>query len=480
MKLNEVLKNALKNTKEMIDPLQKIYDQYIMKGDIDSADEVMTKINREKEKYVLAVHLGKDGTPRKINPPQEGGKGPLRFWNTMVPGKNRITGVTYEELIAKLYVYYGGDDPKPQSYTVLDLWEKALEAYKNDIDAGHEEKSVTENQKSFMSLASKMQGLTMADGNLLPSFLGLDIRKLDAELLKTLLYCLAKKEYDAGTPIKKKAFLNFKSALNVLFRYCMKKGIVRENVAEEVTLAKCKGISKLLDNSLKKRAVSDVMHTPEEYQAFFEELLKHADHPKFGGYYVYHFMAMVQNLTGCRPGELCALKEKYDYGTVMRICEMQNSKKQIVGFTKDERGQSLGGRFVPIDSELRRILDEVYALKKQFGIESEFVFCDRAGKPIDKSNYGDVVGNTFRKLGIRRLGTYTFRVDSNNRYAHDVACKMDAIDRGRIIGNSDEVNNQFYTFEEANYLNTARDILERSPKHWQNPEEPSPEKDLDE
>ena len=122
----------------------------------------------------------------------------------------------------------------------------------------------------------------------------------------------------------------------------------------------------------------------------------------------------------------------------------------------------------------------VYALKQQFGIDSEFVFCDRSGKPIDKSNYGDVVGNTFRKLGIRRLGTYTFRVDSNNRYAHDIECKMDAVDRGKIIGNSDEVNNQFYNFEEANYLNAARDILERSSKHWQIPEEPSADKDLDE
>ncbi len=480
MEVNEALKNQLSDCKEMIKDLQSLYEKYSIKGDIDSAQETMSKIIREKERYVLQAHVGKNGEPRKINPPQDGGKGPLRFWNTMVPGKSRITGVTYEELIAKLYVYYGGDDPKPESYQVKYLWDKAIKAYANNAQSAPDPKTVRENGLAFEFLASKMQGFVSENGMSYPNFMDADLRMISESILAEYLCRALKTQMDEGKPVTEKAFLNFKTALNVLYGYAMQNRIVSCNPALNVTPKKINGIKKHLDYSLKSRTRHDVMHTPEEYKRMFAEFDRKASLPKHHGYYVFNLMAKFQDLTGLRPSEICAAKKKYDDGATLMICEMENSQGKIVNHTKNEKGQSQGGRPVPIDTELRRIIDESYALQAKFGIISDFIFCDKEGKHIKKSNYTDYIGNTLRALNIPRRGTYTFRRDYNDRLVHDAVCPLNAVDRGRIVGNSASVNASHYTHEDETYLQNARDILERSHKHWQSPSEPNAEKDFGE
>ena len=72
---------------------------------------VMTKEQRikfEKRCFIMFVHIRNDGTLRAINPPDETKQGALRFWNTLTPDKKRLSTQTEDQLIDKLYDYYGG------------------------------------------------------------------------------------------------------------------------------------------------------------------------------------------------------------------------------------------------------------------------------------------------------------------------------------------------------------------------------------
>ena len=72
-------------------------------------EEKMSKRKNEelrmKEEIVKAVHVTKDGSPRKIGTTTKGNK---EYYWTKVDGKPML-GNTYEGLIEKLYYHYGGD-----------------------------------------------------------------------------------------------------------------------------------------------------------------------------------------------------------------------------------------------------------------------------------------------------------------------------------------------------------------------------------
>ena len=72
---------------------------------------VMTKEQRikfEKRRFIMFVHIRNDDTLIVINPPDETKQGALRFWNTLTPDKKRLSTQTEDQLIDKLYDYYGG------------------------------------------------------------------------------------------------------------------------------------------------------------------------------------------------------------------------------------------------------------------------------------------------------------------------------------------------------------------------------------
>ena len=56
----------------------------------------------------MFVHIRNDDTLIAFNPPDETKQGALRFWNTLTPDKKRLSTQTEDQLIDKLYDYYGG------------------------------------------------------------------------------------------------------------------------------------------------------------------------------------------------------------------------------------------------------------------------------------------------------------------------------------------------------------------------------------
>ena len=69
----------------------------------------------------------------------------------------------------------------------------------------------------------------------------------------------------------------------------------------------------------------------------------------------------------------------------MRLTQQNDEKRDGVKVyyynptTKNEKGVSNNGRFIPLTNRIREILDELKAKQKALGIHSEWVFCKEDG-----------------------------------------------------------------------------------------------------
>lgn len=420
----------------------------------DVGDKIMTKEERifyEKEKFVKSVHTTKGGKLKTINEPDIRATDLNRFWNTLLPDKKRCTASTYEGLIEKLFVYYTAGE-YIADYSVSEIWKKALEDYSNA--KYRPEKTIIEQEKTYKRFIS-------------PEFACQDIRKINEAYIMKYIREFLIREMKNNTPVKEKAFNNFKSMLNILFGYAVDKKLLPSNPSKKATTS---FFAELLDYNTKKRRRSDVMHSSKEYELIFAEADRLANIPKHKDYYVYDTMMRVHYLTGVRPAELVALKWKNIEPAqhILWVCEQQrlipstsnsshSRRYEIIGFTKNEKGISKGGRPIPISNQLQQLFDKMKLLQEAHGINSEFIFCDKSGDMIKKDNYMDCLGSICRRLNIDRHGTYTFRRAANCRfYENDI----DAFTRGKLLGNSLGVNTSCYTFEKEDYLDQARDVMD--------------------
>lgn len=429
-----------------------------MLSDTDTAKADMKKkerIFKEKESFVLMVHRTDDGVPRKINEPKPGAKGQTGLWNTKMSDGKRPTSKTYEGLIEKLYELYGGLYHH-QSYKIIDVWEEALAEYQRE--GFRELKSVENQRKEFKRIAT-------------PEFLEMDMRKITVKWLEGFLRGFIVGKYEEGKPIKQKAFLNIKSALNILFCYAVKEGMLPSNPAIEI---KPTAFQKYLDFSIHDRSRSAVLHTESQYESFFAEIENHKNHPQFGGYYVYHLMAKVQAISGLRPGELCTLKWKDVIDGLLFVRSQQRlvpanketgeGRKYLdIPYTKNARVGRAGGRALPYAGPLMDAIEEARSLQKAFGIESAYIFSDKTGNPVKKDQYSDAVTATFRKLKMPTHGTYTFRRIANDRFKK---AGFDEKDRGYLLGNTSGVNNSCYTFENEEVVENARSVFNAMSPAW--------------
>lgn len=89
---------------------------------------------------------------------------------------------------------------------------------------------------------------------------------------------------------------------------------------------------------------------------------------------------MFSSETGVREGEIPSLKWSDIKGNAIHIHSQQNDEKRdgvkvyyYNPTTKNEKGVSNNGRFIPLTNRIREILDELKAKQKALGIHSECV-----------------------------------------------------------------------------------------------------------
>lgn len=444
-------------TRTAILALQLSEDEYTIVT-TGAGNKMMTKKERvfyEKEKFVKSIHITGEGVMRLIKEPVAGAKGWQKYWSTVMPDKSRLTATSYEGLIEKLYTVYA-EDGYILDYTVDAIWKKALKNYEEE--KLRPLKTIQEQDKVYQRFVNKQLA-------------AMDIRTITEEFMKRYIRSLLMNAARSNKPIKHRAFTNMKSMFNILFRYAVHRNLLTKNPAEAAT---ANLYEDLIDYSVRCRSRGDIMHTTEEFTMIFNEAARLAS--KHKGYYYFDTMLRVQDILGVRPGELCALKWKYYEvdSQVLRVCEQQRmvpANKETeepkhyitVPFTKNEKGISKGGRWLPVSNELANLFARMKELQTQYEIKSEYIFCDSNGEAVKKDAYTDYLGNICRRLEIDRHGTYTFRRDANCRYAHS---GIDVVDRGKLLGNTLGVNTSCYTFEGEEYIKRAREVLNKTTTYW--------------
>lgn len=438
---------AYKNVSKKIYGLQLSDDEFTIVS-TDTGKITMTKQERiyyEKRNFVLSVHVRSDGSAREIKKPDETKSGPLRFWNTLTPDKTRLCAQTEEQLIEKLFTYYGGE-LKSKIVTFGDVYRASIDDYVMKYPT---------RDRSAANYEYVYNRCIDAD------FANLDITQIDSDTLS--IYCL--KVIGTGDDRMKVMYFrrNFICLLNLVFKYAFRKRIINENPVDYIDK---RYLSSQCKQSL--RTPAEKRHEEHEYDLILQEAVRRSKMTQFHGYYIYLYMIAVHQYLGCRPGELVALKWSDLYDGAVHFCHEQIEHKrpktwyEYVDYTKNEKGVSRLGRTIQIIPELQKIFDNLKKLQNDLGIESEFVFCDVKGNWIVAKSYERALLSICKTLGIDSKGTYTFRRDVNNRMAE---AGIEIFERALNMGHTPDVNAMCYDSPRKSKLDVLEKALNRGPRN---------------
>ena len=171
--------------------------------------------------------------------------------------------------------------------------------------------------------------------------------------------------------------------------------------------------------------------------------------------------------TGMRAGELAALRKEdivdgfiYVHRQQIRIPKSDYNEKIYfteVPYTKNERANPKGGRPVPITERCREALVIAFALEG----ESEYLFHNADGNPIQKDSYEQYLRKVCLKLGINTSNNHAFRVAFNARL---IEAGVDGIDRCLVLGHSMQTNERHYSFSDKRRAESVKNKLKNIEK----------------
>ncbi len=392
----------------------------------------MTKkqISTLKTKYVMSKHVTSDGQPRIIKEPT----GTIKGWSTRVSGKQRITAKTYDGLIDKLFVFYYGADSLP---TMKSLFDQAVEEKRKLKSSGTYLKYKTDYTRF----------ITQEMGSML-------IQDVTYQYLKQYTV-------DMVTRIcpKKESFRAYKGVLNLIYNYAISNGIVEFNMATKLNN---KDYYPLCDQSSinKPKAMS-----PQQVKGLTDIITKRIlKAERANDYYATGYMFIMSTLTGMRSGELCSLKWCDIYDSRIHIHSQQIKNRlldiyEYVPWTKNEKGISKGGRFFPITSDIRNLLDSIRSAQNNAGIQSEWVFCNSDGSWIlSDTCYGKFLIRLCKSSGYMLTNNHAIRMYFNSYVL--IPAGIPVTNRAKLLGHSVEVNLSNYSFADYDYCDRVLFSLE--------------------
>ena len=402
--------------------------------DIATAEEkvaILKKEIQEKKKRLLGqLHIGKRGNLLSFGRLNEA-KG---LYVVKTSDGKKLYSKSEEGLIDALMSHYG---ITLESTAIKDVFERAMEKYARK----HPGKSKTIYNynldfKRFINddLANK------------------DIRNVNKDELEDyLLYIIS------TLSLKVAALKNFKTLLNLIYDKAIDEGLITQNIAKGIKLP---GLIEYCDQSLSHRKPADVRWTPTELKDVTADLWD-----RINRYYCpYAYGVLLHSELGCRPGELICLKwsDVSIEEKKVRIERMQRENRTpkqsftVIEFNKNEKGVSAGGREVPLSESAIYILNALYSKKKALGIESEWIFTDITGKPLNKKGYFDFFNNLQKKHHTRATGSYVLRREVSARLE---ANGLPPSVRGAVLGQTPATNLNNYTFADPDYLSRTREAL---------------------
>ena len=395
-----------------------------------------------KEEAVLRTHVGRDGKPRSIASPCATNK--MRY-TTKRPDGQHTTSNTYEGLIEKLYDYYAEKCQlvlREQDYSLHHIFERALEDY-----TATRNPSANTVYKYKYSYKRFFAGSQLVETDI-KHISGQDLQKYTQEMVTRLVP-------------KKKAFFDYMGVLNLTFDYARRERLIPEN---PVDFIETRVYLKSCDQTKPKS--QDKILSPEEIKGIQEELYRRIDR-KPG--YVYCYIALLAIETGMRAGELCSLKwedihedadSPYIHIHTQQLANRKGSRIEytLVGWTKNEKGISQGGRHFPITSEIKNILDRVKEEQHSLGIQSEFVFARRDGAWTTTISYEEFLLRLCKSLGLAVTNNHAFRMSLNSNVF--IPLGIPVTTRALLLGHSVEVNLKNYSYAEKDNLKDVLNLLD--------------------
>lgn len=406
----------------------------------DVADErnmIKEKEYQLKKKLVDKVHITSTGERRSIvhhdAPTKSYSSG---YVYTKVQGKKVIKAKTEEELYDRLYDYYFG----VTNYSVSDVFELAIQE-KKAIENPKDE-TIRRYHYEFKRYFSE-------------EFQNRDITSVSDSDLKKYTQNLVNSQ-----SMTSKRFLSYKGVLNLVFGYAYSSGIITSN-----PVAKIKNALYLKSCDCSTSDSDDKILTQEEIQGLIDEAKQRASN----GYYVYYYALRFSALTGVRIGELCSLKwsdinfESYTihiHTQQLSVFKDGHYQYYEVGYTKNERGQSRGGRLFPLTDDILSLLSELSEVLKANGIKSEYIFCYANGDWMNTMSYKSFLGKLTRKHNLSATSNHALRRSLNSNVL--IPMGISVADRAKLLGHSVETNLKHYSYAKKDYLENARDLFNNS------------------
>lgn len=449
MAREQSLLNSIKNLEDCI-------RNVLISGIMEQEDDVVllntmnNKLRTLKTEYVDKCHVTEDGAPRRISELASGGK---HFFVTYCAGKKKIKSTSLEGLYDKLYQIYAVGDKN--YYSFENMFKLAIEDKKRQKGVYAENTNTT---------ASKHNTIYKNEHDykryIFEPFAQMDIREMTPLIVKDYtISMLNKVNTKLGHKLPKKGFQSYKGILNIAFNYADEHDIC-PNFISNPNKFKDKDYSDLYDSSKKpaeKKAFS--MDQIGEMSEEVDSRLQKAAH----SYEIYTdgYMFKLSKLTGMRCAELCSLM-KIDVSFEMNYIHVHSQqlkkdgtqKYEYAPYTKEEKGNSKGGRYVPLLPEAKEMLMELYEKQEELGIKSEYVFANPDGSWIKSdTHYQKFLQRLSRKFGYELSNNHAIRMYFNSYVL--IPAGIEVADRAKILGHSPEVNLKFYTFESRDYCENA-------------------------
>ena len=400
-----------------INRLKEMQKKGILKGVDVVIQELTKKELKLKEAKVLSVHKYAitEITVKK------NGKDVTR-WQTQC-GETRPRCSSYEALIDKLYSFYF-DATAITNYSFRTIFEAALDE-KIRTEAP-KEKTIQDYHITYKAFITDEFGSR-------------DIRLIKPSELKEYIQTVS-----ASHAPSKKRFYKFKGILNLAFEYASDPE--RRYIEFNPVPAKNKAYAKNFTPTSRKP--EDKAFQPDEIELIRSHLWERVRKERYD---VNGYAILFSSETGVREGEIPSLKWSNISGNAIHIHSQQNDErrdgKKIFYYnptTKNEKGVSNNGRYIPITNRIRVILDELKEKQNELGIVSEWVFCKEDGEWMTTVSYYEALYRVTKKLGLRLSNNHAFRMALNS-YVY-VPMGLPVTERAKLLGHSVETNLKYYTF----------------------------------
>lgn len=381
-----------------------VLKQAIEIGIIDISD-VREKIDMYNKNQILEQHK------YKISQGSDG------FWRTYLPdeikGRRMIKKKTQGAIEKAVIEYYKNQAQKESQKTFDDLyhlWRGVQDTLVSDNTTVKYDTDYIRYFKDTVFSARRIDDITESD-----------IKVFICETVKKQHLC-------------KKACKTLFGYVKNTFCYAYEKRVISENPAIFLIPKQFYKYCTEANKTVEQKTVSD-----EQMKLLYGQI---CDDYKNQPWYIPTYAVHLAILTGMRVGELSALRwdSIKDDHILIDKSEKYNRKTKTYYVDKTKTRKD---RTFPITPEIQELLDRIKKVEIEYGYICEWIFANEEGR-IHAPVISSCSKNKCRQVGIDDKGIHAYRKTFNST----LRCNgVPAVITASLLGNTEEVNNESYTFD---------------------------------